>query len=47
MPEHQYNLLLLYNVTCMFVFWTGYVVLDNQLLCSFLGKRIPPAVSIY
>ena len=39
------NLLSLYSVTCVYVFRADHLVLDNQSLCSALGKTISPALS--
>jgi hypothetical protein len=36
----KYNLLSVYNITCMYVFRANHLVLDNQLMCSFLVKII-------
>lgn len=43
---HKNNLLSLHNVTCMYVFSADRLVLDNQLVCSFLRKTISPTLSI-
>lgn len=34
----KYNMLSLYNVTCMCIFMDDYLALDRQLMCSSLGK---------
>jgi hypothetical protein len=34
----KYILLSLYNVTCMYIFRANHLVLDKQLVCSFLEK---------
>ena len=38
----KYSLLSLYNVTCMNDFRYCHLLLDNQLVCSLLGKIISP-----
>lgn len=42
---YKYNLLCLRNATCPYVFRTDSLRLDNQLLCSSLGKTISPPLS--
>lgn len=39
-------MLILYDVIYMNVFRTDYLVLNNQLVCSSLGKIISPTLSI-
>lgn len=41
----KYNLLGLY-VAHTNAFWADHLVLDSQLLCSFLEKAVPPSFSI-
>ena len=41
----KYNLFSLYNVICMYGFWADILALDNQLVCSSLGKTTMPNVS--
>lgn len=38
----KYNLLSPYKVTCMYVFRTDYLALDNQLVCTSLGRATAP-----
>ena len=41
------NLLSLYSIACRYTLHTPvHLVLDNQLVTSYLGKTIPPAVNI-
>lgn len=40
----KYKLLSPYNVTCMY-FFSGYLVLDNQLVCSSPGRTTSPSPS--
>jgi hypothetical protein len=44
-PAPHNNLLSLY-ITCIYVFRAAYLVLSNQLVCSFLRKVISPNISI-
>lgn len=37
----QYSLSNAYNVTCIYVFRADHLVLDNQWVCSFLGRATP------
>lgn len=37
----KYNLITLYTVTCMYGFRADYLLLNNQLVCSFLRKTFP------
>lgn len=39
----KYNLLGLYDVTCMYVLRADHLALDNQLTCSSLGKLFLPS----
>lgn len=41
---HKYNLFNSYNVAYKYDF--RYLVLDNQLVCSSLGKTLPPTLCI-
>lgn len=43
---HKYNLLSLYNITCVYIFMTEYLVWDDQSVCFSLGKTISPAFSV-
>jgi hypothetical protein len=43
---HTHTLFHVYNVTCMSVFRNGCLILENQLVCSSLGKTIFPTLSI-
>lgn len=36
--RYKYNLLILYNVTPMYIFGADHLVLDKQLVFSSLGK---------
>lgn len=42
---NEHNLFSLCNVTCMYVFRTDQLALDNQTTCSYLGKSISPTRS--
>lgn len=42
----KYSLLDLYNVTFMYVFRSGHLVLDKQSVCSSHGKTSSPALSV-
>lgn len=43
----KYSILSLNNITCILVFRANHLVLDNQLVLSFLGKMISPLLIIF
>lgn len=43
---HKYELLILCNATCMYIFRAAHLELSKELMCSFLGMTIAPALNI-